>query len=467
MLHNFSLSTAQNEMLVPGAVFVSGLFIHSADASKLDATVRITQRTTDDTHVAPSRPAEQTLVLSGTVNALPSCEHVRLAAKLSHSSPTPLTHTDELSVALLAIDVDGLPIESTGVRFIVRVWYEGNATPAIDIVDVVRNAINGSMYSARVRHSRAGKLHITVVVHDAWDASNRSRVPECQSLDKQIDVRCALQYKQDPLTDECVPFDDEGTICSRSTVVVGSTLYRAPLTALPSIEVRSRIEVQLDPKDQNVSNQYNISLTPTECSETSPLSSGVILNRPGKQKLQVSRGALDICTLVSEVQVACRTGEAEIEGRCISRQSCDVNTQLEIDGRCVDPEAAGTFALDELRVNVFKPANGVDGLRKARLLPFGHCHAGRRVRRGVLAARRRARRALGTFGLVVHEAAGLASGAAARIDEIVARGPRLGLAAGLQARRLCAQRGDGGMVLQCTVSDRAVPAARESRTLLT
>jgi hypothetical protein len=57
--------------------------------------------------------------------------------------------------------------------------------------------------------------------------------------------------------------------------------------------------------------------------------------------------------------VRCGEAEAEVEGRCITRPSCDKNTQLEIDGRCVTPKAPTAFALNELNVNIFKPAVGV------------------------------------------------------------------------------------------------------------
>jgi hypothetical protein len=57
--------------------------------------------------------------------------------------------------------------------------------------------------------------------------------------------------------------------------------------------------------------------------------------------------------------VRCSADEDEVEGRCIKRPSCDTTAQLEIDGHCVYPEAAGTFALDELRVDIVKPAAGV------------------------------------------------------------------------------------------------------------
>jgi hypothetical protein len=77
MFHNFSLSTAENAMSVSGTAFISGSAVHSADASKLEATLQIMQRAADAAQNASARPEEQTLVLSGIVNALPSCEHVR------------------------------------------------------------------------------------------------------------------------------------------------------------------------------------------------------------------------------------------------------------------------------------------------------------------------------------------------------------------------------------------------------
>jgi hypothetical protein len=58
--------------------------------------------------------------------------------------------------------------------------------------------------------------------------------------------------------------------------------------------------------------------------------------------------------------VRCSADEDEVEGRCIKRPSCDNTVQLEIDGRCVDPQAVAAFALDELKADVFKRADGVD-----------------------------------------------------------------------------------------------------------
>jgi hypothetical protein len=63
----------------------------------------------------------------------------------------------------------------------------------------------------------------------------------------------------------------------------------------------------------------------------------------------------------SPFNVRCSDGEDEAEGRCVPRLNCDSATQLEIDGlRCVVPHATGAFVLEELRVDVFKPAYGVD-----------------------------------------------------------------------------------------------------------
>jgi hypothetical protein len=257
---------------------------------------------------------------------------------------------------MLAVDADGLLIESTTVRFTVLAWYEDKQGSAKVSIDVVRNAMNGSMYSARVPHSREGILHIAVSVHDAWDGASRSRVTKCESLDEQIEVRCGLGYTKDPSTGECVSFHDEGSICSRSKLVVGSK----PLAMLRYVEVKSRIELLLDPKDQNATNQYNLSLTPTECSEASPLSAGVVLSRPGKQKLQVIRQGLDICTLLSELDVGCHAGEAEIDGACVKQVSCNNQTEIEIDGRCIKPAATTSFPLDVLRSVVLKTAAGVN-----------------------------------------------------------------------------------------------------------
>jgi hypothetical protein len=62
----------------------------------------------------------------------------------------------------------------------------------------------------------------------------------------------------------------------------------------------------------------------------------------------------------SPFSVRCGDSEAEVEGRCVQRPNCNSAAQLEIDGRCVDPQATGAFVLDELRVDVFKPADGVN-----------------------------------------------------------------------------------------------------------
>jgi hypothetical protein len=69
-----------------------------------------------------------------------------------------------------------------------------------------------------------------------------------------------------------------------------------------------------------------------------------------------------VCTMFngSPFNVRCSGSEAEVEGRCVQRPNCDSATQLEIDGRCVVPQATGAFVLDELRVDAFKPADGVD-----------------------------------------------------------------------------------------------------------
>jgi hypothetical protein len=110
-----------------------------------------------------------------------------------------------------------------------------------------------------------------------------------------------------------------------------------------------------------MSSQYNVSLTATESTKTNPLITDISLRLPGEHKLQATSNGRDVCTMFNgnPFYVRCSADEHEVEGRCIKRPSCDHTVQLDIDGRCVNPQASAAFALDELRVDVFKPADGV------------------------------------------------------------------------------------------------------------
>ena len=102
--HEFSLSTAQSEFTVKGAVLVNGSAIQCTDGSVLNANVLIHQSAADSTYLAAPRLEEQWLALSGSVEALPSCEHSSIGASISHTSAGALMHNQELSIALFALD---------------------------------------------------------------------------------------------------------------------------------------------------------------------------------------------------------------------------------------------------------------------------------------------------------------------------------------------------------------------------
>jgi hypothetical protein len=249
------------------------------------------------------------------------------------------------------------------VIFKVFVGYTDSRT--VTEIDAIRNAENGSMYSSAVPsrlHARAGTLRVRVTLLEAWDGPKSDKVPECEVLAKEITVQCAPQYIPNS-KNECTPAADRGSICSRAKPRVVVASNSTPIDVSQPLEVNSVIEAGLDESDRGTSSQYDFSLTATASTKTSPLSTGIALNRPGEHKLQVTSNGRDVCTMFngSPFNVRCSDGEAEVEGRCVPRPNCNSASQLEIDGlRCVDPEATGAFVLDELRVDVFKPADGVD-----------------------------------------------------------------------------------------------------------
>jgi hypothetical protein len=357
MMHTFSLSTAQNQMSVVGTAVAKGSSVHCADGAVLSTTVRVQYGAAGATG---SPNASQTLTLLGTVAALPSCQHSRSAASTSLDGMTVLAHDHELAIELVAVDVDGLPVTSTRVSFRVLVGYADDERPIE--TDTIRNAENGSMYASTVPrrlHSRAGRLRVRVTLHEAWDG--QAHVPECEVLTKEVTVQCAAQYVPGA-KNECTPAADRGSICSRAKPRVVMGLNSTPIDLTQPLEVNSVIEAGLDESDRGASSQYNLSLIATESTKTSLLSTGIALRRPGEHKLQVTSNGRDVCTMLSgnPFNVRCSDGEAEVEGRCIERPSCDTTTQLEIDGRCVYPVATGAFTLDELRADILKPADGVD-----------------------------------------------------------------------------------------------------------
>jgi hypothetical protein len=135
MAHNFSLSTAQNQMSVLGTAVADGSSVHCADGVTLSTTVLVqygdvgSLGSRSASQSSPgSRSASQTLTLMGTVAALPSCQYSRSAAGTSLNATSLLTHNEELAVQLLALDCDGLPIMSTRVTCRVFVGYARSGT---------------------------------------------------------------------------------------------------------------------------------------------------------------------------------------------------------------------------------------------------------------------------------------------------------------------------------------------------
>ncbi len=297
MGHNFSLSTAQSQMSVLGTVVARGSSVHCADGAMLNTTVQVWYGAIGAAPAEGSRGMSQTLTLIGTVAALPPCAHSRSAASTSLDATNVLAHDHEFQVQLLAIDSDGLPIMSTQATFRVFVGYDDGEVP-IEI-DAIRNAENTPRYSSTVPnrlHGRAGTLRVRVTLLEGWDG--QTKVRECEVLAKEIAVQCAPLFVMGS-KNECTPAADRGSICSRAKprVLVGSNSM--PIDLLQPLKVHSVIDAGLDEIDKWMSSQFNLSLTATASTKTSPLSTGIALHRPGEHKLQVTSDGMDVCTMFS------------------------------------------------------------------------------------------------------------------------------------------------------------------------
>ena len=292
---------------------------------------RITVFSQDDVSEAIEGGA-QVLTMDVSLAPFGSCQHTRVSIE---GIKKDLTHaTASIKLNMVAMDSDGYLIENTPfntpstTQFVLTLTYYSTSSGSTDTtpVAIVRDATNGSKYSAVVAKSsinRAGVYTLNLAMTDAWDQS-QDRVTGCvptQMPATRFFIQCAPGYEaKGDEENACVRINFDNK-CKAATVHMkglptGQASQKATATSL--IGRSDRLSVALT-GNQTLTG-LKIRWVPLKAVLAVNADRGLDITQTGNFLVELTdQNSTQSCTLLSKLIIQCdsRAGFEEHKEMCL------------------------------------------------------------------------------------------------------------------------------------------------------